>query len=239
MSTVIDFHSHILPGVDDGSRSLEQSLAMLQMEAAQGVRRVVATPHFYAQHDKPEKFLRKREEAERRIRQLISEHSGLPELSVGAEVYYFNGISHSDVLSELTIDKKRFILIEMPMPPWSDRIYKDLENIYIKQNLIPVVAHIDRYIAPFHTHHIPEKLENLPVVIQANASFFLEKATRRMAFRMLRQGKIHLLGSDCHDLTERKPNLGEAVKLLSQKFGPEIISYINSHEDEILHSPNL
>ena len=239
MSTLIDFHSHILPGVDDGSKSLEQSLAMLQLEAAQGIKRVVATPHFYAQHDKPENFLRKREEAQRQLRQLISENPGLPELSIGAEVYYFNGISHSDVLSELTIDKKRYILIEMPMPPWSDRIYKDLENIYIKQDLIPVVAHVDRYIAPFHTHHIPEKLESLPVKVQANASFFLEKATRRMAFRMLRQGKIHLLGSDCHDLSERKPNLGDAVKLLRQKFGTEIISYINSHEDEILYSPSL
>ena len=239
MSTVIDFHSHILPDVDDGSKSLEQSLAMLQMEAAQGVKRVVATPHFYAQYDKPEKFLRKRQEAQQQLRQLIAENPGLPELSIGAEVYYFNGISHSDVLSELTIDKKRYILIEMPMPPWSDRIYKDLENIYIKQDLIPVVAHIDRYIAPFHTHHIPEKLEDLPVKVQANASFFLEKATRRMAFRMLRQGKIHLLGSDCHDLSDRKPNLGDAVKLLRQKFGSEIISYINSHEDEIMDSPSL
>lgn len=239
MRTVIDFHSHILPDVDDGSRSLEQSLAMLQMEADQGIRRVVATPHFYAQHDKPEKFLRKREEAERLLRQEIAKNPALPELSIGAEVYYFNGISHSDVLSELTIDKKRYILIEMPMPPWSDRVYRDLENIYIKQDLIPVVAHIDRYIAPFHTHHIPEKLEDLPVKVQANASFFLDKATRRMALRMMRKGKIQLLGSDCHDLSERKPNLGEAVKLLRQKFGSDIISYINSHEDEILHSPGL
>lgn len=239
MNMIVDFHSHILPDVDDGSRSLEQSLAMLQMEAEQGIKRVVATPHFYAQHDKPEKFLRKREEAERLLRQEIAKNPGLPELSIGAEVYYFNGISHSDVLSELTIDKKRYILIEMPMPPWSDRIYRDLENIYVKQDLIPVVAHIDRYIAPLHTYGIPEKLENLPVKVQANASFFLEKSTRRMAFRMMRQGKIQLLGSDCHDLSDRKPNLGEVAKLLRQKFGTDIISYINSHEDEILYSPSL
>lgn len=239
MSMIVDFHSHVLPDIDDGSRSLEQSLAMLKMEAEQGVSRVVATPHFYAQHDKPEKFLRKREEAERLLRQAIAENPGLPELSIGAEVYYFNGISHSDVLSELTIDKKRYILIEMPMPPWSDRIYRDLENIYVKQDLIPVVAHIDRYIAPFHTYGITQKLENLPVKVQANASFFLDKATRRMAFRMMRQGKIQLLGSDCHDLSDRKPNLGEAVKLLRQKFGTDIISYINSHEEEILESPSL
>jgi protein-tyrosine phosphatase len=70
--------------------------------------------------------------------------------------------------------------------------------------------------------------------VQANASFFLEKHTRRMALRMLAKGRIHLLGSDCHDLNERKPNLGEAVKVIQRKFGPDIIPYINSHEEEIL-----
>ena len=234
MSTIVDFHSHILPGIDDGSSSLEQSISMLQMEAAQGIDRVIATPHFYAQHDKPEKFLRKRAEAEMLLREEMAKHTGLPELSIGCEVYYFNGISDSDILQELTIDKKRDILIEMPMPPWSERIYRDLENIWIKQDLIPVVAHVDRYIAPFHTFRIPERLEQLPVKVQANASFFLEKSTRRMTLRMLGKGRIHLLGSDCHDLSDRKPNLGDAVKVIQRKFGPDIIPYINSHEEEIL-----
>lgn len=232
--SVVDFHSHVLPGVDDGSDSLETSIAMLKLEAQQGITHVVATPHFYAQHDKPEKFLRKREEAERLLRQEMKNHPQLPKLSIGAEVYYFNGISHSDVLSELTIDGKRYILIEMPMAPWSDRIFRELESIYIKQDLTPVIAHIDRYIAPFQTFRIPERLEQLPVKIQANASFFLEKSTRRLAMRLLRQGKIQLLGSDCHNLTDRKPNLAEAVQLIEKKFGPDIIPYIKSHEDEIL-----
>ena len=83
MRTVIDFHSHILPDVDDGSRSLEQSLAMLQMEADQGIRRVVATPHFYAQNDIPEKFLRKQEEADRASKAVLEKpkkinYGGLP-----------------------------------------------------------------------------------------------------------------------------------------------------------------
>ncbi len=237
MKTVVDFHSHILPGVDDGSRSLEQSIAMLQMEAAQGIERVIATPHFYAQHDKPEKFLCKREEAEKLLREEMAKHPGLPELNIAAEVYYFNGISHSDILSELTIDKKRYILIEMPSPPWSERVYRDLESIYIKQDIIPVIAHIDRYIAPFQTFGIPKRLEKMPVKVQANASFFLEKSTRRMALRMLRQGRIHLLGPDCHDLSERKPNLGEAVELIRKKFGSDIIHYLQYHEDEVLGSP--
>lgn len=236
MSTVIDFHSHILPDIDDGSASLEQSVAMLQMEAKQGIRHVVATPHFYAQHDKPEHFLKKRAEAEKLLREEMARHKDLPALSVGAEVYYFNGISDSDVLSELTIDKKRYILIEMPLPPWTDRMYRELENIWIKQNLMPIVAHVDRYIAPFHTHGIPEKLERLPVMVQANASFFLEKATRRMAIRMLGKGRIQLLGSDCHNLTDRAPNLGEAIRLIEKKFGPDMISYIQSFQEEVLQT---
>ena len=236
MSTVIDFHSHILPEVDDGSQSLEQSVAMLQMEAAQGIRHVVATPHFYAQHDKPERFLKKRAEAAARLRHAIEGQTGMPEITVGAEVYYFNGISDSDILKELTIGEKRFILIEMPLPPWTDRMYRELENICIKQNLIPIVAHIDRYIAPFHTYHIPQRLERLPVMVQANASFFLEKRTKTMAYRMLKQGRIHLLGSDCHNLTDRAPNLGAAWKGIEKKFGSDMIEFINAHEYEVLES---
>lgn len=233
-STIVDFHSHILPGVDDGSKSLEQSIAMLKMEAEQGIRKVIATPHFYAQHDKPDHFLKKRAEAEKRLREEMTRHQGLPELEIGAEVYYFNGISDCDALLQLTIGEKRFILIEMPMPPWTERMYKELEHIAIKQNLVPIVAHIDRYIAPFHTFGIPKRLETLPVMVQANAEFFLEKRTRRMAFSMLKNGRIHLLGSDCHNLKDRKPNLGEAVTLLRRQFGPDIISFINAHEDEVL-----
>ena len=60
MSQVIDFHSHILPGIDDGSKNVEESLQMLRMMAKQGITHVVATPHFYPQHDTPESFLKRR-----------------------------------------------------------------------------------------------------------------------------------------------------------------------------------
>lgn len=234
MSTVADFHSHILPGIDDGSPDVEKSIQMLQMEMAQGIQKIVATPHFYAQYDHPEKFLRDRAEAEKLLREEMAKFSQMPKLSVGAEVYFFNGISDSDILSELTIDKKRYILIEMMQPPWSERVYRELENIWVKQNLVPVIAHIDRYIAPFHTFGIPERLEQLPVKVQANASFFLDGSTRRMALRMLRRGRIHLLGSDCHDLVHRPPNLGDAVALIQKKIGEDAIAWINSQEDEVL-----
>ena len=99
MAGIIDFHSHVLPGIDDGSHSLEESIAMLRMEAEQGVSHVIATPHFYPRHDTPEDFLRKRREAEILLREEMEKHSNLPALSVGAEVYYFPGISNSEAMA--------------------------------------------------------------------------------------------------------------------------------------------
>lgn len=231
---VTDFHSHILPGVDDGSSSVKESIEMLKMEAAQGITHVIATPHFYPQHDSPERFLARREEAEARLRGEMAKHTGLPELSVGAEVYYFRGISESDILPDLTIGKNQCILIEMENTYWTDQMYRDLADIREKQGIIPIVAHLDRYIAPFHTEGIPEKLEQLPVYVQANAESFLRFSTRRMMLRLLRRGQIHLLGSDCHDRGSRKPNLGDAVELIEKHLGKEAIAQIRLWEQEIL-----
>jgi len=234
MSTFTDFHTHILPGVDDGSKSLKESIALLQIEAEQGIGRVVATPHFYPQHDSPERFLRRRAAAEARLREELEKHASFPELIIGAEVYYFHGISDSDVLSELTIGDGRCILIEMPHAPWTDSMYRELENIYAKRELIPVVAHLDRYIGPFHTYGIPRRLAELPVMVQANADFFLDRFTASMAIRMLKEDRIHLLGSDCHNLKSRKPNLQEALTIIRRKLGAEAISRVNSHSRHLL-----
>lgn len=234
MSMFTDFHSHVLPQVDDGSKSLNISILMLQMEAEQGIERVIATPHFYPQKESLERFLRHRAESEKRLREEMENYSSLPELIIGAEVYYFPGISKSDALSELTIGDSRCILIEMPHGPWKDSMYKDLENIYVKRNLIPIVAHIDRYISPLRTYGIPRRLEDLPVRVQANAEFFLNKTTRGMALRMLKKDQIHLLGSDCHNLTYRKPNLGEAIEWIRIHSGDELIYRIISYQEALL-----
>ena len=223
---MIDFHSHILPGIDDGSKSVEMSIKMLRREAQQGISRVVATPHFYPQTDNPERFLRRRAEAERILRDEMEKYEDLPALSVGAEVYYFPGISDSEAISQLTIDHKRCILIEMPPSPWTDTMYRELENLYVKRGLIPIVAHVDRYIGRFRTYGIPKRLAQLPVLVQANSEFFLERPTSSMALRMLKKRQIHLLGSDCHNLTSRKPNLDGAVELISHRLGREALRRI-------------
>ena len=234
MSTAVDFHSHILPGVDDGSKDAEESVAMLQMEWEQGIRQVVATPHFYPQHDQLNRFLDRRKRAVEILKEKTADMPQIPKLHIGAEVHFFQGISDCEELPLLTVNGGRYILIEMPHSLWTDEMYHQLERIYTQQNLHPIIAHLDRYLKGFRTAKVLQRLADLPVLVQANAEFFLDKWTVKTAVHMLQDGKIHLLGSDCHNLTSRKPNLEAALKRIEKRSGEKAIAQINHYEQTVL-----
>lgn len=227
---IADMHTHVLPEMDDGSASVEESIAMLREMAGYGIQTVTATPHFYAKSDTPEAFFGRRERAYGRLRRELEKHSDLPQIKLGAEVHFFQGMSESEVLLQLTIAEKRCILVEMPHMVWTAGMYDELVQIRNKQGLIPVIAHVERYIGGFRTHKIMEHLEELPVLVQANASFFLNRFTAPLALRLLRQGQIHLLGSDCHNMSSRKPNLGEAVKVIQTRLGQPALDRICEYQ---------
>lgn len=232
--SLFDFHSHILPAMDDGSRSVEQSIAMLRAEAEQGVRVVAATPHFYPHREDPAAFLERRARAEETLRAAMAEQEGLPRVVVGAEVYAFEGMSDCEDLARLTMAGGEALLVEMPMTAWSDRLLAELAHIHEKQGLTPIVAHLDRYIHRFNARRMLARLAELPVFIQVNAAFFTERSTRRLALDLLCSNRIHLLGSDCHDLEKRPPNLAHAARWIADKADPSWISWIYQNSVELL-----
>ena len=229
-----DFHTHILPGVDDGSHSIQESLTMLEECERMGIHSVVMTPHFYPDRDRPERFFPKRQKAYDALLSACGD-AGTLELTLGAEVYYFPHMSSSDILPKLTIGDSRYLLVEMPMCRWTDQMYRELEQIWEKQGLIPIVAHVERYFTQFTSRWVLNRLSELPVLIQANGSFFLRKSTSRSALRMLDRGQIHLLGSDCHNPSERPPNLGQVRDLIRLKLGNEALVRIAHYEQRVLN----
>lgn len=228
---IADMHTHILPGVDDGSPDLETSVRMLDAMYAQGIRRVAATPHFYANHDSPERFLRRRAAAAEKLRQAWK-WADL-ELRIGAEVHYFDGISDCEALQEMAIEGTDLLLVEMQSAPWSERCFDELQGIRHKRGLIPVIAHLDRYITPLRQFGIPAKLARLPVLVQINSEALLHRGSRSMVLKMLRSGAVHLLGSDCHSMGSRKPNLGEAWKTLCDKLDSHALESLTDLEETI------
>lgn len=237
-SDLTDLHTHILPGIDDGSPDVETSLAMLRMEAEQGVGHVVLTPHFSARRDDPDRFLTARARAMARLRTAIPDDAGIPMLHMGAEVSYFRGMSDCEALKDLCIEGTPYILVELPVTKWDSQILRDLGEIPSKQGLYPIVAHVDRYLPAFLEGKVLRKLLERPVLLQANADFFLRRRTALPALRMLRRGQIHLLGSDCHDLAERAPVLGKAVELIHHRLGDDVLGTVSKLGQSIL-SPDI
>ena len=206
---MVDFHTHILPGIDDGSRSVEESLQMLR--AMPEVSHVVATPHFYARENTPERFLRRREAAWARLREQLD--AAAPDIRLGAEVCYFEGICRSDELSALCIEGTNVLLLEMPFDSWSSRAFNDLLELGHRADIQIVLAHAERYDI-FYRRRDWQHIADSPILIQCNAAFFLHLRTRHRALQRLEAGYIHLLGSDCHNLFDRAPNLGPVRRVI-------------------------
>lgn len=227
-----DLHTHILPQLDDGSRSIDESLDMLRRSAEQGVTQIVLTPHFYPDHMTPEHFLRKRAASFALLQNHLE--PGLPRLRLGAEVHYYPQMSYSEELRAMAIEGTDCLLVEMPMSKWTAQMYRELERIQANLGLTPIIAHVDRYLGRFRDYGIPKRLAELPVYVQANAEFFLDRRTAPKALSMLKKGRIHFLGSDCHNMTDRPPVLGDAAALIRRRLGDDAIERIRSNEREIL-----
>lgn len=209
-----DIHSHILPGFDDGSRSTEMTLAMLNEMTAQGIGLLAATSHFYPTRIGMDAFLAGRQRAVEKLRTVYDEGRH-PKICLGAEVAYYPGISRSDRLRELTVGGTDYLLLEMPFSRWSEDVIEDLLAIPDEWGLRPILAHIERY-ASYQKHStLPDLIEN-GILIQSNAEYFLDPKTAKKAMKMLKNGEIHFLGSDCHNMIARRPNLGPAICAIAE-----------------------
>lgn len=209
---MVDIHSHMLPCMDDGSASVEESIGMLAESVRQGIQVVAATPHFYPTENGIEEFLRRRDEAENKLRAVWKE--ARPRLLLGAEVYFFRGVSRAEGLEKLRIQETDLLLLEMPFENWNDRMLAEVAKLQAKPGIQVLLAHIERYLRWQKNPGIWEELLEIGVRMQCNASFFLNWRTRHKAMKMLRQGKIFLLGSDSHNMTRRPPRLGEVMKMM-------------------------
>lgn len=228
---MIDFHSHILPGIDDGSASTEESLKLLGMLASQGVDTVVATPHFYPDRMSVQTFFERRAKAFGRLKEL--DLTGMPRILLGAEVKYYDGIRRMEGLELLCAEGSRTLLLEMPFSRWSEMTLKEVATLSRSGRVTVVLAHIERYLS-FQNAEAWERLFESGVLTQVNAGFFTGRFTRRKALNMLANRMIHVIGSDCHNLTARQPLIGKASEVIEKRFGRECLNHISEFTRELL-----
>ena len=219
---MIDWHSHVLPLIDDGSQSVQESCSMLSLMKAQGVTHVIATPHFYANDESVDEFLGRRDASYELLMKNI-DSAACPQIICGAEVRYYPGIAKMKELDLLTIAGTKLLLLEMPMSKWTEYAINELIDLTNIRGFTVVLAHIERYL-PLQSRDIIPRLVDCGILIQSNASFFEGFVDRHRALYLLNAGLIHFIGSDCHNLTTRAPNIDLAYDLILKKRGQDYLS---------------
>ena len=209
-----DLHCHFLPGMDDGCKTPEESVRLLEEQYRQGCRGVAATPHYYAV-ESIESFLTRRKKAAGRLLAELRARSpvAIPNICFGAEVAFRETLESEQELECLCYGKSRYLLLEMPFTPWTDRTVRGVERIANLLGVVPVIAHIERYSSVAEPAYI-EALMNLNVLIQLNAGNFAGGSTERKALRLVRDGNIQILGTDSHNMATRSPNMEAAIESL-------------------------
>lgn len=215
---MIDLHSHILPELDDGAQTLDESLAMAQIAVESGVKTMVATPH--CTYDRAEEVL----ESYRLLCSALQE-TGIPlKLYLGMEIY---GTADTLRLLKsnklLTINGSRYPLIEFDFLSSGEEETEILQEL-TQAGFVPVVAHPERYLYLQQEPQIANVWKKMGCLFQVNRGSLLGRFgsdAQELAFALIDRGFASVVASDAHSPRRRTPWLTDVRNMLNREFSPE------------------
>lgn len=230
---MIDIHTHVLPGIDDGAERVEESLKLLSALEKQGVDKVVLTPHYYGRTRNVDKFLAERKKA---LETLRAAYKGNIEFVTGCECNIStcaNG-NMGDLLP-LAIGNTPYILVEMSFEPkWENELWERLFELIYRTELTPVIAHIELYPAVMKHPEYARRLIEENCLLQMNCDSVIKAETGSLSYALLKHGQIHCLGSDTHNTYDRPPHYAQAAESIEKIFGKEYADILQIDMKKIL-----
>jgi len=210
---MVDIHSHILPGVDDGARTLDESLQMLHIAAAAGTTDIVATPHANAQF--PYDHARIQEAYD----SLRSKAHGIVNVHLAAD-FHLSYVNVVDALSnpqKFTINNHQYLLVELP-DFFSLSVVNDTLQQLLSSRFVPIITHPERNVS-LHGHRRDiQSWVDQGVRIQITAQSLTGRFgpdAKHFADQLLKAKLVHFVASDAHDCVDRPPDLSAAYKYIS------------------------
>jgi len=230
---LIDFHNHVLPAADDGSKSLEMSLNMLRTAAEQGITDVINTIHY--QHPKMADFRITKAELRTKVEDLQSEvdQAGIPiKLHQGTEVFYLPNLVELAKDPVTLVGQGKYMLVEFQFHQLPEG-YREVFFKLVMAGITPIVAHPERCKPIQRDPNILRDLIQAGCVSQLDGGSLtgsLGSGSQQAARQLLQQGLIHLIGSDAHDDQQRNFCLLEVMEKAREIIGDEVDSIINNSQ---------
>lgn len=214
---MVDFHSHVLPGIDDGAKSIEESLEILQKMSRTGTDILYCTPHFYPHKQSLEAFLEKRGRAYESLVPFLK--PDFPQLRLGAEVLMSSSLLDKAKIDRLKLEGTDFVLLEMPYIHFSQTIYDGVQDIADMNGVNVLVAHIERYLKDNSEDEVKRLFGAENVFGQINCTSLRSFSSRRACLRFIKGGYVHALGTDYHRIERGYALMDEGVSILRSKLG--------------------
>ncbi len=220
---MIDLHAHILPGVDDGSQSLEMSLEMARIAVASGVQHMALTPHC----NLPDNFRTNYDNSELRQRmdalQLALERENIPlELYSGCEVF---STEETPLLLRqkklLPLNDGSYLLVEFDFGEDLNFVSFILEAI-LDEGYIPLIAHPERYRFVIRDPGLTYEWVRMGCALQVNRGSILGRFGRPVqdtAWQLLEHQVVACVATDCHRSEFRTPHMADVADALGEAFG--------------------
>ena len=225
---LVDMHAHFLPEMDDGSKSVEMSLAMLQKMSQMGISTVCATSHYYSDQNSIARYLERRTDALQKLKDAMPSGNKLPRILPAAEVAYFSGIEEHTP-ERLCIQGTKTLMLEMPFSDWTDKQVDTVAVLAMDMHLNVVLVHPERFCFSANNREKLKDIVTLPIALQVNADTLIRWRTRKLGLELLGLSNMPLLGSDCHDLKKRPPNLKGGRDVVLHKFGERFARNMNEN----------
>ena len=236
---MIDFHAHILPNIDDGSASMEESINLIKEAEQAGFTGIISTSHYLQNYYECDEKERRRILAELANQVKVADaEAEMPKLYLGSEIYISTDIV--ELLKEekaSTINGTNYVLFELPMnskPLFvKEVVYKLIENGYN-----PIIAHPERYSYVKENIEFVRELKNMGALFQSNYGSVIGMyggSAKKTLKKLLKEELISFLGSDVHAVGQIYPKIPKILRKLEKWISPEKLQELTTlNAEEIL-----
>lgn len=234
---IIDFHTHILPGLDDGAQSIEEAIELINVELQNDVSIIVTTPHYYPNKTSIDNFIKKRNMAYDRLLQECP-HISLPGIRLGSQVHFDSSLLKLDNIHKLCIEGTDYMLIDLPLEKINHKLINELEILYTKHNITPIISHFDRHCKNNDYHDIQE-LMAMNILGEIDTSAFINITDEKLIKKLLKDNYINIISSDIHNITDKTIQLKTVSDFFYKKRRGKVFDRFMTNAKYILSNMNV
>lgn len=224
MKGFTDIHNHILFGVDDGAKTIEDSIALIQDEYAQGVRKIIITPHFQGGvYETDNEIICERFNV---LKKAVAENYPDMELYLGNEILFTEDIVELINRNKInTLANSKYVLVEFVPSIRYGILEKNIKDVLIS-GFIPIIAHAERYECLIENVKRVEHLVETGAYVQINAKSVFSFGYKKIVKKLIGRDCVHFVASDAHDIQKRGVHFDKCIKYLTKKYGEEYVDWL-------------